>query len=160
MLKKIPCYYCTILYNTVIVFYINTVSGVSFNQFRCYLTPPALSLFLFFLFLLQRTVFPKDYHVVHYYRTSMFCDDDPVSSLPDQSSKCALPSLSYCADLVNAEFKKRFAAPWIIDLACKGATGVVFVIIRPMCFTLTLSRLFFCLSVLCSPRSAACSLLQ
>lgn len=84
--KKITCYYCTILYNTVILYYINTVVGVSFNQLRCYLTPSALSLFLFFLFLLQRTVFPKDYHVVHHYRTSMFCDDDPVSSLPDQSS--------------------------------------------------------------------------
>lgn len=43
----------------------------------------AVILFISFpLFLFQRTVFPKDYNVVHHYTKSMLCDTDPVSHPP------------------------------------------------------------------------------
>lgn len=96
-----------------------------------------LTLLSFFRFLLQRTVFPKDYHVVHHYRKSMFCDDDPVSCCPWPELLLRFATVL----LVNAELGKRFAAPWIIELACDGATAVVLVLIAPVCLTLTLGPL-------------------
>lgn len=43
----------------------------------------AVILFLSFpLFIFQRTVFPKDYNVVHHYTKNMLCDTDPVSPPP------------------------------------------------------------------------------
>lgn len=50
----------------------------------------SLGLFLspyFLSFSFQRTVFPKDYYVVHHYTKSMLCDSDPVSYSSDKKRK-------------------------------------------------------------------------
>lgn len=44
--------------------------------------------------LLQRTVFPKDYYVVHRYTRHMLCDTDPVSCL---YRKCSYRSYISCS---------------------------------------------------------------
>lgn len=48
------------------------------------LSPVVLMLIFCFCFVLQRTVFPKDYYVEHHYTKSMLCDTDPVSSLSNK----------------------------------------------------------------------------
>lgn len=82
------------------------------------LLPVVLILIFCFCFVLQRTVFPKDYYVEHHYTKSMLCDTDPVSSLPNKKLTWGLMcnkfpvlkqdlNFSYCWNLVNAWLKEE-----------------------------------------------------